>query len=135
MATNNQLKNIVRKGRISSVDGVGCRAKVVFEDCDDLVSDWLPVLQPFTGASKGYYIPEVGTPVVCLFQMTPSGAGLSDGCILGAYYDSGSQPAESDPDVRSVRFPDGSYIKYDHGNLTVHATGAVVITGATVSIN
>lgn len=131
----NQFKNIVRKGRISGVDGSGCRAKVVFEDCDNLVSAWLPVLQPFSGGSKSYYIPEVGTPVVCLFQMNPSGAGLSDGVILGAYYDSGSQPAESDPDVRSVRFPDGSYIRYDHGSLEIHASGAVVITGATVSIN
>lgn len=131
----NQLKNIIRKGKISTVDGAACRAKVVFEDCDDLVSDWLPVLQPFTGGSKSYFVPEIGTPVVCLFQMNPSGAGLSDGVILGAYYDSGSPPAESDPDVRSVQFPDGSYIRYDHGSLEIHAAGAVVITGATVSIN
>lgn len=131
----NQLKNVARKGRISSVDGASCRAKVVFEDKDNLISDWLPIGVPFSAGSKGYWIPEVGTPVWCLFSMDPSGAGLADGVILCAYYDDGSAPVESDPDVRSIQFPDGSRIRYDHGNLEIHATGTVTITGATVNIN
>lgn len=130
-----QLKNVIRKGRISVVDGAHCRAKVVFEDKNDLISDWLPVLQPFTSKSQSYSVPEVGTPVACLFTMNPSGNGLADGFILGAYYDATHKPAESDPDVRSMQFPDGSCIRYDHGNITIQATGKVVIKGATVAIN
>ena len=130
-----QLKNVVRKGRISVIDGSGCRAKVVFEDQDQLISDWLPILQPFTSASQAYSVPEIGTPVACLFAMNPSGNGLAAGFILGAYYDDSCMPAESDPDVRSVRFPDGSCICYDHGNITIQATGNIIIKGAKVAIN
>lgn len=131
----NQLKNVIRKGRVSSVDAATCRAKVVFDDKDGLVSAMLPIIVLFSAGSKGYWLPEIGTPVVCLFTQEPSGKGLSDGFIVGAYYDDTATPAESDASVRSVRFPDGSYVRYDHGNIEIHATGDVVITGANVRIN
>lgn len=131
----NQIKNVIRKGRISAIDAARCRAKVVFDDKDGLVSAWLPVVVPFSDGSKGYWIPEVGTPVVCIFALEPSGHGLSDGFIIGSYYDGQTTPAEGDATIRSVRFPDGSYVRYDHGDIEIHATGDVVITGANVRIN
>ena len=130
-----QLKNVIRKGTISTVDGARCCARVVFEDKEDLVSDELPILLPFSFRSKGYWLPEVGTPVVCVFTMNPSGNGLTDGFVVGAYYDDDHPPAEINPDVRSIRFPDGSYLRYDHGDIELHASGNVVITGAKVNIN
>ena len=35
----NQLKNLVRVGIVSSVNGAACRARVTFPDKDNLVSD------------------------------------------------------------------------------------------------
>ena len=36
---------------------------------------------------------------------------------------------------KEIRRPDGSYIRYDHGNIEIHAVGDVVITGANIRLN
>ena len=40
----NKIKNLIRIGTISAVNGAACSARVVFDDKDDLVSAELPII-------------------------------------------------------------------------------------------
>lgn len=131
----NQWKNLVRVGIISSVDGSTCTAKVTFPDKDNLVSGNLVVLQRCAEGTEDYWIPEVGTRVWCIYLPNPTGCGMNDGCILGACYSKAKPPPESDPDVRSVHFPDGSFIRYDHGKITIQAASEIVLKAPMIHIN
>ena len=95
----NQLKNLIRVGKVSSVNGKTCRARVTFPDKDDLVSDELAVLQIGANGTEGYWVPEVNTQVLCLFLPNASGNGLNAGFILGAYYSKAKPPPEENADV------------------------------------
>ena len=44
-------------------------------------------------------------------------------------------PVESDASVRSITFADGSFIRYQNGNIEINATGKLLLKGATVEIN
>lgn len=131
----NWLRNIIRVGRVSSVDGSSCTARVVFNDAEDAVSYDLPVLQPCAKDNAAYSLPDIDTQVVCLFLPNPSGKGLNTGFVVGSLYSSVDKSKESDHEVKSIRFSDGSYIRYDHGNIEIHAVGDVVITGANIRLN
>nr|WP_308611722.1 phage baseplate assembly protein V [uncultured Dialister sp.]DAP87065.1 MAG TPA: baseplate assembly protein [Caudoviricetes sp.] len=130
-----QLKNMVRVGIVSSVNGPACTARVTFPDKDNMVSAELPVLQLGSYGTKGYCVPEVNTKVVCLFLPNPSGNGMNAGFIIGAYYSGEKPPAESDASVRSVRFPDGSLIQYDNGTITISASKKIVLKAPVININ
>ena len=93
----NQLKNLIRVGKVSSVNGKTCRARVTFPDKDDLVSDELAVLQIGANGTEGYWVPEVNTQVLCLFLPNASGNGLNAGFILGAYYSKASRRPRRTP--------------------------------------
>lgn len=131
----NQLKNLVRVGKVSSVNGAACRARVTFPDKDDLVSDELPVIQIGANGTEGYWVPEVGTNVLCLFLPNPTGKGMASGFILGAYYTKAKAPAEKDETVRSIKFPDGSFVKYDNGTITINAASQIILKAPTININ
>ncbi len=131
----NQFKNLVRVGRVSAVNGAKCRARVTFPDKEDVVSDELPVLQTGAAATAGYWVPEVGTQVLCVFLPNPSGHGLNAGFIVGAFYTEAAPPKESDPDVREIRFTDGSFIRYDHGEIAIHAASHIKLTAPKIDIN
>lgn len=131
----NQLKNLIRVGIVSSVNGDACKARVTFPDKDDMVSDELPVLQIGANDTAGYWVPEVGTHVLCLFLPNPSGKGINAGFILGAYYTKTKPPEETDAAIRSIKFPDGSFIKYDHGVITINAALQIVLKAPIININ
>lgn len=131
----NQLKNMLRVGRVSSVNGANCTARVTFPDKEGLVSAELPMLQIGSLSTKGYWVPEVDTQVLCAFLPNPSGKGINTGFILGAFYSTENPPPESDPSVRSITFPDGSRIRYSGGTIEIHAASAIKITAPRVDIN
>ena len=131
----NWLKNIIRVGRVSQVDGSACTARVVFGDADNNVSYDLLVLQPCAKDNAAYSLPDIDTQVVCIFLPNASGKGLNAGYVVGACYSSADAPKESAAGVKSMRFADGSYIRYANGNIEIHATGNVVITGASIQLN
>lgn len=131
----NQIKNLVRVGIVSSTNGSACTAKVTFPDKDNMVSGDLPVIQIGANGTESYWIPEVGTRVLCLCLPNPSGSGMNAGFILGAYYTKAKPPPESDPDVRCIRFKDGSFIKYDHGTITINAASQIVLQAPMIHIN
>ena len=130
------IRDIFRVGKVSSVNGANCTARVTFPDKDDMVSAELPVIVPGSYDMKEYHLPRVKTQVLCCFLPNASGRGMNDGFIIGGFYSTENPPADTDPEVYSLRMPDGSYIKFDGaGNLEIHATGNITITGANVFIN
>lgn len=124
--------NIVRVGRVSSINTQNNTAKVVFDDKDDLVSDELSILNRGSLADKDYWIPDIDEQVLCLFLPNPSGHGLNAGFILGSFFSDVDQQQESSADVRAIKFADGSEVKHDRrtGNLTIKATGDITIIAA-----
>ena len=44
-------------------------------------------------------------------------------------------PVESNPNVRSITFADGSFIRYKDGDIEINAKGKLVLRGAVVEIN
>lgn len=131
----NQLRNIFRIGRVSSVNGENCTARVVFPDKENMVSAELPVLQVGSADTKGYWVPEVDTQVLCAFLPNPAGRGINQGFILGAFYSTASMPVESDPTVRSITFPDGSCIRYDNGTIEITAATAIKLSAPRIDLN
>lgn len=131
----NILKNVLRIGKVSAVDGPSCSARVTFGEQENLVSQWLPILVMGSKETRGYWVPEIDTQVLCMFLPNTSGQGFKEGFIIGAFYSNVDTPVESDPNVRSITFADGSYVRYNNGNIEIIAKGNVTIKGANVFIN
>lgn len=141
----NFIKNIIRIGRVSSIDVNTNTARVAFSDKDDLVSGNLMIVNRGSMVDKDYWVPDIDEQVLCLMQPNASGKGLNDGFILGSFFSAEDPQQESSADVRAVKFSDGTVVKHDRktGNLTINATGdisiiaggAVTIKGAVVKIN
>lgn len=121
------IKNLIRVGRVSSVDPKTATARVVFE-AQGVVSHELPVLQRQTLRNKDYWLPDVGEHVVCLFLPT----GNAEGFVIGAIYSDEDLPPVSSQDKRVVRFEDGTVIEYDRAShtLTINAVGPINIVAA-----
>ena len=100
----NQIKNLIRVGTVSAVNGKSCCARV-------------------------------GTQVLCIFQPNASGSGISKGFVIGAFYSTQDAPVESNADVRSITFADGSFIRYENGDIEINAKGNVIIKGANILLN
>ena len=130
------IRDIFRIGKVSSVNGAACTVRVTFPDKDDMVSAELPIVVVGSHGTKGYWVPEVDTQVLCCFLPNPSGRGMNDGFVLGGFYSTEDPPEESDPKVRCIKLPDGCYIKFDGaGNVHIHATGNLTLTGARIDLN
>ncbi|WP_419078879.1 phage baseplate assembly protein V [Phascolarctobacterium faecium] len=133
----NFIKNIIRIGRVSSIDVNTNTARVAFSDKDDLVSGNLMIVNRGSMVDKDYWIPDIDEQVLCLMLPNKSGLGLNEGFILGSFFSAEDAPQERSTDVRAVKFGDGTVIKHDRstGNLTVNATGDIsIIAGGTITI-
>lgn len=131
----NQIKNLIRIGIVSAVNGETCSARVTFGEKDNSVSEDLPIITIGSKQTKAYWLPEVGTQVLCIFQPNVSANGICDGFIIGAFYSAEDMSVESNADVRSITFADGSFIRYEDGNIEINAKGKLVLKGAVVEIN
>lgn len=135
------LKNIVRVGRVSSLNPDNATVRVVFEDRADMVSYELPVIVAQSMQTKDYWLPDVGEQVLCLFL--PS--GNAQGFCLGSFYSEADTPPVSDPDKRHVRFDDGTSVEYDRrshrlairckGDIDIEAQGNIRLTGSKIDFN
>ena len=130
------IRDIFRVGKVSSVNAANCTARVTFPDKDNLVSQELPIIVIGSHGTKGYWVPEEGTQVLCCFLPNASGRGMNAGFVLGAFYSAADPPEENNKKVRCLKVPDGSYIKFDgNGNVEIHATGNLKLTGARIDLN
>ena len=131
----NQIKNLIRIGTVSAVNGESCSARVAFEDKDNMVSAELPIITIGSKQTKAYWLPEVGTQVLCIFQPNATGSGISKGFVIGAFYSTQDTPVESNAAVRSITFADGSFIRYKDGDIEINAKGKLVLKGSKIFIN
>lgn len=74
-------RNIVKAGRVNSIDRDKGTVKVLFEDRDNTISDNLPLFE-FVA------FPNVGDRVVCIFI----GNSIDVGFCLGRYYSNENPP-------------------------------------------
>jgi len=137
---DNVTKNMIRSGRISSINPGNGTARVTFADKDGLVSNDLPILQRQTLKNKDFSMPDIGESVVCVFQPN----GLAEGFILGAHYNEEDKPPGSNPDIRQVTFEDGTMVSYNRsshvldincgsGTVNIVAAGNVNVTGDVIA--
>lgn len=133
----NIISRLVRVGRVSSLDVENMAARVVFPDMDNSVSDTLPILTFGSALAKAYWMPDIDEQVVCLMIPNASSKGSNDGFILGSFFSDEDRPVVSGATIRRIDFGDGSYVSHDRatGNMEIHATGAITITGSQVNIN
>ena len=130
------IRDIFRIGKVSSVNGTNCTVRVTFPDKYNLVSDELPIIVIGSYKTKGYWVPEVNTQVLCCFLPIISGVGLNKGFVLGGFYSVEDPPEETDPDVRCIKFPDGSFFRFDgKGTIHIHADKHLVLTAPRIDLN
>lgn len=131
----NQIRNIIRVGKVSSVNPANCTARVTFDDKDDLVSYELPIITLGSRETQAYWLPEIDTQVLCVFLPNPSGKGLSDGFVVGAFYSVEDPPAENATGTKSVIFADGSFIRFSEGTIEINAATAIKLTAPRIDLN
>lgn len=134
---SNVVKNLIRLGVVSSKNPSNMTVRVVFDGKENLVSAELPVLNRGSQQVKDYWLPDVGEQVVCLFLPNSNGNGVNEGYVLGSHFSMRDAPVMTGDGIRRIDFGDGSYVEHDrsNGNLTIHATGVVTITGAEIRLN
>lgn len=125
-----RINNIIRIGTLSSINSEKAKARVIFEDRDNLVSKELPIIYNRTLGTQDYVMPKVGEQVLCLFLNN----GLEEGFILGSFYTEKIKPPAKDEKKRLIKFEDGSLLEYDNGQITIKAAKDVNIISA-ININ
>jgi phage baseplate assembly protein V len=122
------FKNLIRVGIVSSINPEKCTARVAFGDRSNVVSYELPILVRGSLKNKEYWMPDTDEQVVCIFL--PS--GNAQGFILGSLYSQKDVPPVVDENKRHISFSDGSTIEYDRSAhaLTINAVGSVNIVAA-----
>lgn len=130
---NALMRQLIRIGIVSSVNPRNCTAKVLFEDQDEAVSYDLFVINQNTQNNQDYWLPDVNEAVLCLFLPI----GIETGFILGSYYSEVDKPANTNPNVRSIGFKDGTVIQYNREThkLIVDCVGDVEISCKNASIS
>lgn len=123
---NPMLKNVIRVGKVSSIQPEKCTARVAFEDRGGTVSPELPILVRGSLQNRDYWMPDPNEHVVCLFL--PS--GNAQGFIIGSIYSKADPSPVQDENKRHISFSDGTMIEYDRKThtLTIDAKGPINIT-------
>ena len=126
-------REIVKYGRVSSVNPANMTAKVLLDDEDNKVSYDLSIIVQNSKCNKDYALPDVGERVVCLFLDRENTAGF----IVGAVYSSNNMPLHNNADVRAVDFADGTSIEYNRatGSLRINCTGDLIINARNIYLN
>lgn len=111
-----RVANMIRTGRVATVDHAGARVRV---QSGDLLTEWLPWQTRRAGNTRSWDPPTVGEQVMIL---SPSGEPAA-GIVIPALYCQDHPAPDASPDTHVVEFPDGAVISYNH------ATGALVASG------
>jgi phage baseplate assembly protein V len=155
---DSEIRNSNIKGKVidRKKDETGVFVRVQLLDREGLITQWLPVMQPMASTSRKCIVPKIGADVNV--NMFTDGDG-SDGCVNGSFYNTGNPPPDGDIDADIAEYPDGTVIEYDEisstyridsvgpinlrtssnvningVSITITASGAMIIQGATVTI-
>jgi len=118
------LKNMIRIGKVSSINYDRGAVKVTFPDKDDIVSDFLPYL------SFEYNMPEVGDTVLCVFLPN----GISKGFCLGQPYSLKNMPVQPGPQYYYKNIYDEAFYQYDKNSKTLTIDADNIVLNAATSI-
>lgn len=111
---------IFKYGRVCEVNAATGMVRVEFRE-DNIVSPWLPIVQPGVSGDRYFRMHAVNELVVCLLDDY-----IESGVVLGGIYDRNNTPDGGN--VNSVEFSDGSLVEFDK------ATSALTVTTGTTEI-
>ncbi len=133
------VRNIIRVGRVSTINSQNATVRVFFDDKQDSVSYNLPVIVRNSMKNKDFWMPDVGEQVLCLFLPN----GNAQGFCLGSFYSDADTPPADDANKRHIRFADGTSMEYDRethtltiqaqGPINISATGNINVTGDVIA--
>lgn len=98
---------MLRFGIIDQVDAAKGRVRVRFEE-DDILSDWLPMMQSGTLKNKNYSMPDVNEHVVCLMDER-----AENGAVLGAVYNNQDTTPYTSANKFGTKYENGDEFSYD----------------------
>lgn len=98
---------MLKFGTITETDPPKGRVRVEFKD-DGIVSDWLPIAYAGTSKKKVTVTPDKGDSVACLMD-----ENCEAGVVVGAIYNSKTQPAGAGQDIVAIEFDSGDRIEFD----------------------
>ena len=129
------IKNLIRTGTVSSINAENGTVRVTYDDKDGILSGELHTIARGGRTDKDYWLPDVGEPVVCLFN--PASKNLNDGWVIGTSFSHKNPPNARVATKRRIDFGGGSYFEFDRadGSLTIHCTGPIKINGSTINLN
>ncbi|WP_044180924.1 phage baseplate assembly protein V [Phytobacter massiliensis] len=115
------MKGVTRQtGIISDIDETTVLVRVTLPECDNLQSNWLPVLQRNTQDNKDYWLPDMGEQVEVLLDDNGE-----DGVVLGAVYSTVDTAPLASRDKRYVHFSDGAAFEYDRQSHQLTINGGI----------
>lgn len=120
-----RLENILRVGTVHAADYPRARVRV---QSGDLITGWLPWLTARAGQDIDWWAPDIGEQVLVL---SPSG-DIANGLVLAAIYQTNAAAPEDTPDIRRIKFGDGTTLHYDRAghHLRAHCVGDITLTNA-----
>lgn len=126
-------------GTVTKINPEEAKARVLFEDKDEITSKEIPIMFNHTKGMRIYAMPEIGEQVVCSFLAN----GIEEGFIEGAYYDDIDKPPVKDPAIKIIKFKTDDYILYNDNTgemeikcKTLRVKGDLHVTGsARVDVN
>ncbi|ECG8590757.1 phage baseplate assembly protein V [Salmonella enterica subsp. salamae] len=146
-ALQQQIKNIVKRGSVHSVQESPPRCRVTFGtdavNGDVHVSDWLLWQAASDSERTVWNMPAVGAPVIVISE----GGVLKNGVVYPLGITDNQTPAGSTASEHVVRYRDGAKISYnsethtldfsgvDGGIVNLSATGPVTVNATDVTIN
>lgn len=116
-------------GRVSSVDSENGFVKVTYPQCNNIVSDWLPLI------AFEYNIPNVGALVATVIDRFGNGICLGEifsysqkPCINNGYEkDMDGVKITKQGETFIIRFNDKNYISYSNGTMTIRADHVKIV--------
>ena len=128
------FRNMIRYGKISSVNPALVSARVAFTDKGNMVSHDLPIIVPGSLKNKHYHLMDIQEDVVCLFLPN----GIQRGFVLGSFYNVNNPAPVNSVDKEHTTYSDGTVVEYDRSThtLTVNIVGSInlIATGGDINI-
>ncbi len=123
-----RLSNMIKRGRVHSVDFSKTPPRVRVEYAKDAVTGWLPWVSGLA-SSKGrtdWNPLSVGEQVLIVSES----GDLSAGVVIGSLLDSTNVPPSTSGSEHVTQFDDGTRLAYDreHHSLSIVVQGAVTIS-------
>ncbi len=102
---------MLRLGLVKDQDPSLGRVRVIFDEFDQMLSYWLPVVVAKSQDDKAYWLPDLGEQVVCLMDERDE-----DGVVIGAIYSQADNTPVQSAEKLHLGFKDGSAMEYDRSS-------------------